>query len=582
MTAESTFLRAHSRQARRSLSAAAGCNAVGAFLLIVQSWLLARAVDCVVFQRLDQAIQWPALAAIPVLIVCRAGLTWLAEYLAVGAAAAVKQTIRSELQHQLVALGPVRLSTQRTGALTAMLTSGVDALEPYFARFVPTMTNVAVIPLAILVVVVPLDWVSGLILALTAPLIPLFMVLIGKGAERLNQRQWAKLTRLGARLLDMIQNLTVLKLFNASRREAALIARLSDEYRLSTMAVLRIAFLSSLALEFFATVSIALVAVFIGFRLLSGDLAFERGFFILLLAPEFYLPLRTMGVQYHARMEAVGAATAMVELLGQKTPAPATHTNPMPAPATPPAITLQDVRLEYADGRIGLDGANLTIQPGRTTALVGASGAGKTSIVNILLGFATPTAGTVTIDGVSMQDLSLEAWRARIAWVPQRPYLFRGTIADNLRLGCPTASDSDLAVAATTTGADRLIDTLPKGFDTPIGEHGGGLSGGQARLIALTRAALRQAPLLILDEPTASLDHASEQHVTEAMSRLSVGRTVVVVAHRLDTIRTADTIAVVDRGRIVEQGQHETLMACGGAYAALVRQGEFLQDGGTA
>lgn len=561
---------------RGPLIGAAGCTAVNAVLLIVQYRLLASVVGDVLFDGQGLASVWPRLWPILVIIALRAIVVWAGEAAAVTAAARVKQSVRTDLLDHLMALGPVPLRERRTGELTALLVEGIEALEPYYARFLPAMTTVVLTPLAVLAVVLPMDWLSGMVLVLTAPLIPLFMILIGKGAERLNQRQWAKLARMSAHFLEVFQGLTTLKLFNASRREAEVIARISEDYRLATMSVLRVAFLSALALEFFATLGVALVAVLIGFRLLAGGIGFERGFFVLLIAPEFYLPLRALGAHYHARMEAIGAAAHLVEMLGLPLPPRRDRKDPAADRQAIPVVTFQDVHLAYGDGRKGLDGASFRLAPGTMTALVGPSGAGKSSVVNVLLGFVSPTAGAVLVDGRSLADLDKESWRRRIAWVPQHPHLFRGSIADNIRLGHPDAEEAEVERAACLIGADDFIRLLPGGYDYEIGEGGSGLSGGQRRLIALSRAALRDAPLLILDEPTASLDRATERQVGEAVRRLSQNRSLLVVAHRLETVRFADAILVLERGRVAEQGTHDDLTLADGLYAALVRDGAAL------
>lgn len=572
MTTPSSFLRLRAGLSRMPLGLAAGCGVVNAILLIGQYWLLASVVHDVLMAGAGLDDVWPRLWPILALVALRAAAVWGAEAASAAAAARVKNDVRAALIDRIMALGPVRLADRQTGELSALLVDGVEALEPYYARFLPAMMVAALAPAAILVVVAPTDWLSGVILAVTAPLIPLFMVLIGRGAERLNQRQWTRLARMSAHFLEVLQNLTTLKLFNASRREAEVIAKVSEDYRLATMSVLRVAFASALALEFFATVSIAMVAVFIGFRLLAGEMTFQRGFFVLLLAPEFYLPLRSLGAHYHARMEAIGAAGRMVDLLARPVPADG---GAKPATAGPVAIAFERVGLTYGDGRVGLDGADFRLEPGVVTALVGPSGAGKSSVVSLLLGFVRPSAGRIVAGGVDLADLDPGAWRRMLAWVPQRPYLFRGTIAENLRLGATDASDGDLARAARLTGAADFIEALPDGYGHVVGERGVGLSGGQARLLALTRAALRDAPLLILDEPTASLDRASEARIGEAVRVLARGRTVLVVAHRLETVRDAATILVLDRGRVAERGDHGSLMARDGLYAALVRDGEL-------
>lgn len=538
-------------------------------LLILQAWLLTRTIHAVVFDGKGLADVTIYLWSILGLFSLRALLSWLVEQTAFEAAARVKLGLRDQLLRHLFALGPVRHSLERTGEITAVLSDGIEALEGYYARFLPAMTLMALLPLAILVVVFPLDWLSGLILLLTAPLIPLFMILIGKGTERLNQRQWRKLARLSAHFLDVIQGLTTLKLFNASRREVQNVARIADEYRQSTMAVLRVAFLSSLVLEFFATVSIAVVAVSIGFRLLWGEMDFLYGFFILLLAPEYYLPLRSMGTHYHARMDAIGAAERMLHLLELEAPKPCADPQPLPDLLSA-EIRFAGITVEFANGTRALDGVDFSIRPGERLALVGPSGAGKSTLMNLLLGFLRPNTGQLLIDDTPLERIDPAVWREQLAWLPQRPQLFAGSILENIRLGRPDASEDEIKQAARQAHADEFIERLPQGYATQLGEAGAGLSGGQVQRLALARAFLRRSPLLLLDEPTASLDAESERLVQAGLDELALGRTLVVIAHRLNTVRHADRILLLDKGRIVAQGTHDELLQESSLYRRLV------------
>jgi ATP-binding cassette subfamily C protein CydD len=538
-------------------------------LLILQAWLLASTVDAVVFDKaiLQQVMPW--LWGLLLLFLLRALLAWASEQVAFQAAVRVKLEVRESLYRHVQQLGPAWLSGERSGDIVNAVSDGVEALEAYYARYLPAMSLITMVPLAILVFVVPHDWLAAVILLVTAPLIPVFMVLIGKGAEQRNQQQWRQLAWMSAHFLDVIQGLTTLRLFNASRREAQMIARISDEYRRGTMSVLRIAFLSSFVLEFFSTVSIAIVAVLVGFRLYWGELDFMHGLFVLLLAPEFYLPMRNLGTQYHARMEAIGAAERMLEIL--HTPVTETAGKLTAVPDLQQVgIRFEALGFRYPDGRQAVQGLDLEVSPGETLALVGPSGAGKTTMINLLLGFLQPHSGRILVGSTPLQDITAEAWRQQIAWLPQKPQLFPGTVADNIRLGSPLAGMQAVRKAAALAQADDFIEALPHGWDTAVGEAGQGLSGGQVQRIALARAFLKDAPLVILDEPTANLDLNSETRVQRAVRTLAAGRTLIMIAHRLRTTRDADRIAVLDNGRIVQIGTHAELLQISPLYQRMV------------
>lgn len=567
------WLRSHAAQVRLPVSLNAAIGLFGGLLIVLQAWLLARVVDALAIRGQALESVAPLLAGMLGVFALRALTAVASERTAFAVAARIKPAMRDMLYAQIEALGPAWTRSQRSGELANTLVDGVESLEKYYALYLPQSALAALVPLSILVFVFPADWVSGLIMLITAPLIPAFMILIGKGAERLNQRQWRRLARMSAHFLDMIEGLTTLKLFNASRAESEIIARISDEYRKSTMAVLRVAFLSSLVLEFLATLSIAMVAVFIGFRLLFGDIHYLPGLFVLLLAPEFYLPLRNMGTQYHARMEAIGAAERMVELMETRPSAvsPAGGSYTALPPEQPVALRFAAVDFAYTSDTPVLNGLDFALQAGERLAVVGPSGAGKSTLIQLVLGFLHPTGGNILVNGIPLGEIDPQAWLRRLAWVPQKPTLFHGSVLDNIRLGDIEADMDRVREAAVNAHADDFIRDLPQGYDTLLGDRGQGLSGGQIQRIALARAFLKNAPLLVLDEPTASLDPDSERLVTAAVERLAQGRTVLSIAHRLDTVRRADRILVMDAGRLAESGSHDELMRIDGLYADLCR-----------
>lgn len=548
--------------ARADLGRSLAASAATGLLVIAQAFLVARIIDGVLFRQEALSAYGAELAALVGAILLRFGAVWASEHFGFAASAKVMRALRARLLDRVEAIGPVGLAEARTGELVAALADGVRAVEPYYSRYIPASVLAVMLPLAVLVAVFPFDWVSGLILLATAPFIPLFMILIGKGTEALNQRQWRRLARMSGHLLDAVQGLATLKAFNAAGRMVGEVAVVADEYRRDTMAVLRVAFLSSLVLEFFATVSIALVAIFIGFRLLWGEMAFFPGLFVLLLAPEFYAPLRAMGTAYHARMEAIGAAERLVALEDMPALAETGGATPLPDPETI-SIRFEDVRLAFPDGRIALDGVSFTVAAGETVALVGPSGAGKSSILNLVLGFVRPTSGRVLVNGVPLAELDLADVRRHMAYMPQRPRLFAGTLGANIAPGEAAPDAGRLVRAVADAGLADVVAALPGGLAAEVGEGGAGLSGGQAHRLAVARAFYRAAPLVVLDEPTAHLDRQSEAEVQAALSRLLAGRTGLVAAHRLASVAAADRILVLGAGRIVAEGDPASLLRHG-------------------
>lgn len=541
-------------------------GALAAALAVPQAWLLAHAVAPVVMEKapLAWALSW--LPPVLPLLALRFGLAAWSGRTALSAAGRVKARIRSALMRNLTALAPD--PHRASGAVVTTVLEGVDALDAYVSRFLAHLGILVVLPPLILVVVLPRDWISALVLLATAPVIPLFMVLLGNGAARLNRRQWQRLARLSGRLLDGLQRLSTLRMLNAGEREAERLAEAAEDYRRSTMAVLRVAFLSALALEFFATVGIALVAVLIGFRLLDGALGFEAALFVLLLAPEFYAPLRQLGLDYHARMEALAAAERILALRAARVPPPGDA-----RPTLGRSVTIDCVGIGFAwePGHPTLENVTLRLLPGEIVALVGPSGAGKSTLLSLLLGFVRPHAGRILVNGYDLPAVDPAHWLSHVAVVPQRPYMFAGSVLDNIRLSDASIDLDRVRAAASLAAADGFIEALPLGYHTPLGEHGQTLSGGQIQRLALARSFLKaEAGVLLLDEGTAGLDRGTEAAVAEAIRRLAAGRTTLIVAHRLATVRLADRVVCMDDGRIVEHGPR-ALEADDGPLARLLR-----------
>lgn len=573
-------LLAEARIARLHLVSTVGLGFLVGVVVVLQAFLLSRVVDGAFLGHRPWPELRPLLLGLVVMALLRSVLGWGRDVSSHGLARLVKADLRARVLDRIVGLGPGFSAGERSGELTTTVVEGVEALDAYFSEYLPQLALAVVMPLTILVCILPLDWISGLVLLLTAPLIPLFMVLIGSAADALARRQWVTLSRLSAHFVDVLQGLDTLKLFGRSGDEVARMARISDQYRRTTMGVLRVAFLSSMALEMLATLSVAIVAVEIGLRVLYGRMVFADAFFILVLAPDFYAPLRLLGSRFHSGMAGVAAADRIFEILGAAS-ATADRSGPHGAPSTPvpdlrgATIRFQDVVLRYdPQRRPALDGVSFQLRPAQRLALVGPSGAGKSSVLQLLLRFAAPSEGAITVGDVDLQSVAPGPWREQLAWVPQRPYLFNTTVADNIRLGRFGAPQRLVEEAARRAGAEEFIRGLPSGYETLVGERGSRLSAGQLQRLALARAFLRDAPLVLLDEATANLDPETEELVQEALQELLHQRTALVVAHRLTTVTDADVILVMDAGRIVEEGDHGELMRAegsGGLYRRLVQ-----------
>jgi thiol reductant ABC exporter CydD subunit len=564
----------HQAQAAQvDLALTVGLGLLAGVVIVVQARFLSQVVSKVFLEGYSLRQVDSLLVALLVLAMVRAALTWGGELAANRVAGRVKHDLRERLTGHLFALGPAYASGERSGELVNTTVEGIEALDAYFRQYLPQLALAALVPLTVLLFVFPLDWVSGLILLVTAPLLPLFMVLIGNLADVLTRRQWASLSLMSAYFLDVLQGLTTLKLLGRSREQSQAIAQISDRFRQTTMGVLRVTFLSALVLEMLSTLGTAIVAVQLGLRLLGvgqGHLTFAEAFFVLLLAPEFYLPLRTLGARFHAGMAGVAAAQRIFEVLSVRAKVEAEAKVELPS-ILPSTLTLDDIYYAYDGGqRPALNGLSLQVAPGEKIALVGPSGAGKSTVAYLLLRFIEPDQGTITVAGYPLRDLPLAAWRRQVAWVPQNPYLFHGTVADNIRLAHPDASVDEVVRAARQAHAHPFIEALPQGYDTVIGERGTRLSGGEGQRLALARAFLKDAPLLILDEATANLDPEIEDLIQDALARLLQGRAALIIAHRLQTVYRADRILVMERGRVIDEGTHATLLRREGLYQQMI------------
>ena len=552
----------HAAAARAYLVVTVVLGLAGTGLILAQAGLLARALAGAA--RGDAAAALAGtLTVLLVVVAARAAVNYGGEVAALRAAATVKSQLRRALTARSLRLGPAWLAGQRAGEIATLGTRGLDGLDSYFARYLPQLVLAVLVPIAVLARVAAADWISAVVIAVTLPLIPVFAVLVGWHTKTQTRRQWRLLAILGGHFLDVVEGLPTLKVFGRARAQEDVIAKVTEDYRAATMSTLRVAFLSALVLELSAAVATALVAVEVGLRLLYGHLGYETALLVLLLTPEAFLPLRAVGAQFHASMEGAAAAGRVFEILDTAAPdeprarLAATGPRSTGADLRTQDISLNGITVAYP-GRAhpALDRVSLTIAPGDRIVLTGPSGAGKSTLLALLLRFIRPSAGTIELGGRAGADgdlaaIDVQQWRAQIAWVPQHPYLFTGTAADNIALGQAGASRGAICRAARLAGADGFIEDLPAGYDTPLGEHGLRLSAGQRQRIALARAFLRDAPLLLLDEPAAHLDPASARLIGTAIDTALADRTVILVSHGRGWTGGGCRIVSLEQGKLM-------------------------------
>jgi ATP-binding cassette subfamily C protein CydD len=523
-------------------------GATSAALVLVQAVLIAR----IVAQAFSGASLGDVSFDLVLLALAFAGrgvLTWGFEVAGRRAASTVLSELRLELVERRLRSQPLALDGAEAGEIAATAVQGVEGLEAYFARYLPQVVLAIVVPVAVLGLAVAIDPISAALMLITLPLVPVFMWLIGRYTEERTRERWLALRLLSTHFLDVVRGLPTLRAFNRGRQQAAVLHRIGERYRRTTIGTLRVAFLSGAVLELAATLGVALVAVTAGVRLVDGGLGLQAGLTVLVLAPELYLPMRQLAAQFHASADGVAVAERMLELLDE--PAASRAEGKLIAPSPLDAVVrFEAVSFAYPS-RPGLvlDGLDLELYPDETVAIIGRSGSGKTTVASLLLRFVDPVQGRISAGGLDLAHCRADVWREQIAWVPQRPTIFRGTIADNIRLGDPGATERAVRDAAVLAGADRFVQSLPFGYETLVGDGGRPLSAGESRRIALARAFVRNAPLVILDEPTADLDRTSAAVVAESVERLRAGRMVLLIAHRPDLVEHADRVVLLDGGK---------------------------------
>jgi thiol reductant ABC exporter CydD subunit len=562
-------LLAESAQGRWYLVAAIASGLATTGLILTQAWLLAHLLAAAAVGVGPRVLAgW--LGALLAVVLARAVTGYGSEVAALHAAIEVKERLRSALTTRLLDLGPVWLSRERSGELTTLGTAGLDSLDPYFSRYLPQLSLAIAVPAAVIIAVTAADWISGLIILVTLPLIPAFAVLIGWHTKARTRQSWMLLARLSGHFIDVVQGLSTLKLFGRARAQERVIGQVTEDYRRTVMATLRIAFLSALVLELAAAVATALVAVEVGLRLLYGHIGYPTALFVLLLTPEAFLPLRNAAASFHASADGTTAAARAFEILDDGSPVrrdqPAGRAASRPAgPDLVPDLRSATIRLDGVSfgypGRPApvLDECDLSVSPGDRIALTGVNGAGKSTLLHGLLKFVEPTRGRVLAGDVPLAAIPASAWRRQIGWLPQRPAMFPWSVSENIALGQPDAPFAAVERAAILAGAAGFIAELPHGYDTVLGERALRLSAGQRQKIALARLFFVDAPLLLLDEPTAHLDQASATEVAAAVAGLMAGRTVIVATHRPLPGLGRGRVVELAAGRLVERDERAAL-----------------------
>jgi ATP-binding cassette, subfamily C, bacterial CydD len=560
----------YSRSASIWLTLAIAAGFCATVIVVAQAYVLSDVVDRVFQKKQTLAGVAPLLGLLLALACVRALIIGCSDVLAQRSASQLKGSLRRKLTQQIFALGPAYTQRESSGELVNATVEGVEVLDEYITAYQPARLLAVLVPVFVLVVIFLLDPPTTLILLFTGPILVLLLAFIGGRTKDITEKRFLELGWMSAFFLDMLQGLATLKMFGRSREQIDSIREISQHYGRTTMEVLGTAFQTSLVLEWGGTVATALVAVEVSLRLMSGLLPFNYALAVLIITPEFFLPLRQLAIKYHAGTAGKAAADRIFSILDIPIKQARTQTTRSLMPARSD-IRFEHVFFAYDNGRRpALQDFSLHIPHGQTIALVGATGAGKSTAAQLLLRFIEPDRGSIRVGSVSLDEIARSAWRARVAWVPQQPHLFHGTIADNIRLARADAGEADVIGAAQAAHAHDFIMQLPWGYATPIGERGARLSGGQQQRLAIARAFLKDAPILILDEATSHLDSVSEAAIQDALDRLMRGRTVLIIAHRLRLVHTADQVAVLDQGYVLEVGEPRALLTQSGPYHQIV------------
>lgn len=547
-------------------------------LILAQAWLLAGLLHNLIVLHTPRGLLIPSFEFLGLTFVTRALVAWLREQVGFVCGQIIREEMRKLVLDRLHQLGPAWIKGKPAGSWATLILEQIEEMQDYYARYLPQISLAGIIPLLILVSVFAINWAAGLILLVSAPLIPIFMALVGMGAADANRRNFQALARLSGQFLDSLRGLDTLRLFHRADAEIAQITTSTENFRARTMEVLRLAFLSSAVLEFFASISIAVVAVYFGFSYM-GELNFGHygtpitlfsGFLVLILAPEFFQPLRDLGAFYHAKAQAVGAADSLEAFLTAEATQPVAGDRPW-VTAESVTIKAQALKILSPDGQIIAGPLDFELETGKSVAIVGLSGAGKSSLLNTLLGFL-PYEGQLTLNGVELREIKVDEWRKQVSWVGQNPHLPELTLRQNILLGQTDVSRQPLDEVIKRAYIDEFATQLPQGIDTPIGEEAARLSVGQAQRVAVARALLSPCALLLLDEPAASLDADSEKRVMLALNAAAKKQTTLLVTHRLEDTAQYDEVWVMEKGRLVEKGHFQQLTLQNGRFSRLLDQ----------